>query len=100
MSKEIKKEGMFFEITNALQTKVSDEFLAEIVEVVIESEYTFGFKSTTKPIGIYQEEDELENIKGIWVNQTTNGGYTGDEFAGTVSVKITDIEYLQFSYSM
>ena len=59
-----------------------------------------------KPKGAYQTTDyaqddvPLHNLEGWWVNQTTDGGYTGDEFAGTVSVKISKDKYLQFSYSM
>jgi hypothetical protein len=36
----------------------------------------------------------------VWVNQTTNGGYTGDEFAGTICIEIGENEYLKYNYSM
>ena len=62
--------------------------------------YCFNFKIVDKPIGKLQDCEDYEFIGGVYVNQTTNGGYTGDEFAGTCSIKISENEYFQYSYSM
>jgi hypothetical protein len=64
------------------------------------SEYTYDYIITNKPKGNYQEESDFNALKGQWVNQTTNGGYLGDEFAGTISIQLNEKEYFQFSYSM
>ena len=32
--------------------------------------------------------------------KTINGGYTGDEFAGTICIEVGKDEYLMFNYSM
>jgi len=50
--------------------------------------------------GELQNEDEFDYIEGEYIKQTINGGYTGDEFAGTCAIKISDKEYFQFNYSM
>ena len=45
-----------------------------------------------------KEEHDIDDMFKIeYVNQTTNGGYMGDEFAGTLCYKYKD-KYLQFYY--
>ena len=78
---------------------VSKPKFDEILEVIEESGCTTEFKLKNKPLGEYQDED-LEFLKGYYVDQTTDGGYIGDDFAGTVSIEYNDEQYLQFSYSM
>lgn len=51
------------------------------------------------------ERQELEEGFFPWtdheyVNQTTNGGYTGDTFAGSVYIPITSSLYIHFEYWM
>lgn len=72
----------------------------DLLELLEESEHTFDYKIVDKPVGKYQEEDVYGGLKGCWVNQTTNGGYAGDEFAGTVCVKLNNNKYFKFNYSM
>ena len=75
-----------------------DEF-NDILDILAECDDTYDYSIEDKPKGKYQEED-YDFIKGALVNQTTNGGYTGDEFAGTVSIKLPNGKYFQFYYSM
>ena len=84
----------------SIKKLIQENKFDEILSIIEESEYTYDFKLTKEPKGKFQEERELEVLKGIFVNQTTNGGYTGDEFAGTISIEYNDGAYLQFSYSM
>ena len=74
-----------------------DEF-NDILSILEECDDTYDYSIEDSPKGDYQEEDH-DFIKGAWVNQTTNGGYTGDEFAGTVSIKLPNDKYFQFYYS-
>lgn len=75
-------------------------FYDDLQEVIYESDGITGVAEfVSQPVGNYQEEG-YDNIPGIWVNQTTNGGYTGDTFAGTVCVKINEEKYFKFHYSM
>jgi hypothetical protein len=78
---------------------VSEEIFEDIKIVLEESENVYDFSIEDKPIGEFQKEN-YDYLDGIWVNQTTNGGYIGDEFAGNVSIKIDENKYFQFYYSM
>jgi hypothetical protein len=97
MENETREQNKVLDI---LRTKVSDEFFKEIQFDLNESGYTHSFKIVDTPIGDILESVEYYHIKEIYVNQTVNGGYTGDEYEGTVSIKISENEYFQFSYSM
>ena len=82
-----------------VESKVTSEAYKEILQELDISENTFDYKIVDKPKGEIQKFDENEHIV-VYVNQTTNGGYTGDEFAGTVSIKLNETEFFQYSYSM
>lgn len=87
-------------LLNAIKSVKGEAFHKELEEVIYSSEGIVGVAEIVKtPVGNYQDEGG-ELIPGIWVDQTTNGGYTGDEFAGTVCVKIDDRRYFKFNYSM
>ena len=87
-------------VLEQVRGKVSDGAYQEILSCIEDGDWTFDYKIVSKPKGKLQDQDEFDYIDGQYVNQTTNGGYTGDEFAGTCSIKISDNEYFQFSYSM
>lgn len=60
-----------------------------------------GFVS--KPTG--NEPEEPENLDAgrlrVWIHQTLNGGYNGDDYAGTFDIEIfPGQKYARFSYSM
>lgn len=42
---------------------------------------------------------ELKYIKNYYVNQTVNGGYTGDEYSGTVTYPLPNGEFVKINYS-
>lgn len=88
------------EVLNIIKSKVSEEFFNEVIEELKESGHTYNFMIMDKPKGDLLDDTEYDCIKKIYVNQTTNGGYTGDEFAGTVSIEMSENEYFQFSYEM
>lgn len=87
-------------ILSIVKPKVSKQVYEDILYAIVLAEYTHSFKLVNKPKGEFQTGSEYIELDGTYVNQTTDGGMTGDEFAGTISIKITDKEYLQFSYSM
>jgi len=49
--------------------------------------------------GKYQNED-FETIKGCWVDQYQNGGYTGDSYAGYCYIELKLGRYLKWHYSI
>lgn len=76
---------------------VTPAFFKLIEEEIQESEGGWDFKIVDEPEGVYQ--DSVDGIK-VWVNQTENGGYSGDSFSGTVSVELPNKKYLQWDYAM
>lgn len=77
---------------------VSAEVYAAILDELAEVGHTFDYKIA--PIGIGHEQDDGAAWGKHFVNQTTNGGYSGDEYAGTVSIPLGDGRFFQFGYSM
>ena len=87
-------------VLETVESLVTPEMFKDIEDAILHSEYAYNYKITDAPKGEFQQEDEYPALGGIWVDQTTNGGYSGDDFAGTVSVKIDDRNYFEFTYSM
>jgi len=87
-------------ILDYVKSKVSDGAYKEILEELKECWNTYHYEVVKIPDGKMREHDEYYFIEGVYVNQTTNGGVSGDEFAGTCAIKISDNEYFQFYYSM
>jgi hypothetical protein len=86
-------------ILDLVRTKVTELAFKEIEDCLNEDGYCYGFEIVGEPEGELEEFDEFKHIS-VYVNQTTNGGYSGDDFAGTVSIKIGESEYFKFRYSM
>jgi hypothetical protein len=82
-----------------VKDKVSPGLYNDILEYIKDCEWTTEFCIVDEPVGEKQEEN-YDNLTDVWVNQTTNGGYTGDEFAGTICIEIGENEYLKYNYSM
>lgn len=87
-------------VLGIVKSKVSKKAFDDILYYIDVSENTYDYLITDKPKGKFQKEEEFEELDGLWVDQTVNGGYLGDEYAGTVSIKILENEYFQFNYSM
>lgn len=87
-------------VLGEVKNRVSEEEFQDIIWSLEFSENTYGYKITDKPKGDFQEESDFNALKGQWVDQTTNGGYVGDDFAGTVSIQIGENEYFEYHYWM
>lgn len=85
-------------VLDQVSAKVSPEVFADIESCIAESGMVHDLKLTDRPIG--QEQDDGYVFGPHFVNQTCNGGYSGDDYEGTVSVPLNASEWLQFSYSM
>ena len=99
---EAEKEQQEKEILVLEEVKavVTPEMFEEIESCLVDSDNTYGYKITDKPQGEFQQEDEYPALGGIWVDQTTNGGMAGDDFAGTISIKLGENKYFEFGYWM
>ena len=69
----------------------------EYIDEMHENGLAFNHRISDFKAGVKQ--DDIKGIK-LWVNQTTNGGMTGDDFAGTVYIDLGDDKYLAIDYSM
>lgn len=86
-------------VLSAVKRVVSEKAYAEIlVELSEDGTYTYDYSIEAAPVG--QAQDDGASWGDTYVNQTTDGGYTGDEYAGTVSIPLGDGRFFQFSYSM
>lgn len=88
-------------ILDHIQDIVGEQYRKDVEACLDECESCGEFQLIDKTYikGNYQEED-WNSYDHIYVNQTTNGGYTGDEFAGHVYIPITKRLYLKSYYSM
>lgn len=84
-------------VLKELKSSVNAEIYADIICELGES-HTFSYDITTSPAG--SEQDDGASWGKHFVNQTRNGGMTGDDFGGTMYIPIGDGRYFQFGYSM
>ena len=96
-NKQLLKDAEIFSQIRAL---VSDIVYEDIKQSMQDADNAYGFSIVDKPIGNFQQEDYFNELQGQWVDQTTNGGYTGDEFAGTICIQITKDKYFKYHYYM
>lgn len=87
-------------ILDYVKSKVSDGAYKEILKELKKCWCTYHFEIVKTPDGKMREHNEFCFIEGVYVNQTINGGYSGDDYDGTCAIKISDNEYFQFYYSM
>lgn len=67
----------------------------KIVDYIeLNSDYTWNFEIVNK----FRGEKQTEGGLVVYINQTTNGGYTGDEFAGEAYIKIGRNRFLKYNY--
>lgn len=93
IDEQSKKDNMVMESVKKI---VSEEIFKYILEELEESGGGYNFEIVEKPLGENQDCEKYE----FWVNQTENGGYTGDCFSGSCYFKISENKYLEYDYSM
>lgn len=84
-------------ILNTVKSMVTQEVFLDIERAMADS-YNREFKIVDQPLG--QAEDQGYCFGDIFIDQTTCGGFSGDEFAGTIGIPLPNGKFLQFSYSM
>lgn len=88
-------------LLKAIKSVKGETFYKHLMAIIEESEGLQGpAEMVREPIGKFNDEKYGRTIPGYWVNQTEDGGYTGDSFSGTVCVEIKPGRYLKFNYSM
>lgn len=95
------------DILNIISEKVDEKYLQAIKEWLADEENGIwgGLEIVNKPIGEWQSEisdydDESywDILLGMYVNQSC--GYSGDDYNGTLEIKLTENEYLRASFSL
>ncbi|MDH4602401.1 hypothetical protein [Pseudomonas syringae] len=84
-------------VLDQVQAMVSPEAFKQITDTLCDSSYTHGYLIADQPMGEPQDDGFL--LGDVYVDQTTNGGITGDEYAGTMSMPLTAGRYFQFCYA-
>jgi hypothetical protein len=99
MEHEKQEAEEYKRIMETIKEEKGVDWYNELIETLEEEDCYFSPEIVDKPKG---EKQELygDLIKEEWVNQTTNGGYTGDDFAGTIYFKLSEGRYLELQYSM
>ncbi len=87
------------EVLDLVKADVTDNIYEDILQCIEESDHTYDYSIVDEPNGNFQT-NEYEFLEGIYVDQTTNGGMTGDEFAGSICVQFKKDHYFKFYYSM
>lgn len=84
-----------------VESNVTTELYAEILEYIKECDFTDSFEITEEiPNEETKQKEDGDLLNEVWVDQYCNGGYVGDDFAGWVHIKINKTEYLKYHYSM
>jgi len=83
------------ELKNLCSKELFDEIMDELSEC-----YHYRFSFVDNPEGKLQNLSmtEFKYIKEEYVNQTVNGGYLGDDFAGTMFILLPNNKYLKSHY--
>jgi hypothetical protein len=84
-------------ILDRVRQVVTANAYEEILEVIADSDFAFDFSIDSSYRGEYQE---ALSCGPYWVDETVNGGMSGDDYGGTVSIKIGLSQYLTFHYTM
>lgn len=89
-------------VLEQVKAMVSDSVYKFIEYDLAESSWTYDFAivENHSVVGEPQcDDDPIEHGHRV-VNQTTNGGMSGDEYAGDVFIPISPDNFFKYSYSM
>tara|TARA_R110000851_G_C12740486_1_gene530797 strand:+ start:238 stop:585 length:348 start_codon:yes stop_codon:yes gene_type:complete len=82
-------------------TQVTIKLFDDIIEYIKDCDFTDRFEITeVKPKDNDKQSEDFDYLKEVWVDQYCDGGYVGDDYAGSVNININKKEYLKFHYSM
>jgi hypothetical protein len=89
-----------------ISSKVTPEYFEAIKEWVSDEDNGIwgNLEVIDKPIGNWQDEESEDEesywhiLNGMYVNQSC--GYSGDDYNGTLTIKISETEYLKANFSL
>lgn len=94
MAEQREQENAVLEQVKAM---VSPKVFDQIKDTLSDSSYTHSYLIAAAPLG--QPQDESFDLGDVYVDQTTNGGMSGDDYAGTMSMPLPDGRFFQFCYA-
>jgi hypothetical protein len=80
-----------------IKKRVSASWYKSIMEYLEDCEFTHDFSITDTPVG--ERQRETYRFGYCYVNQYSNGGISGDDFAGQVCLPIRGGLYFSYHYS-
>lgn len=96
MKEQLEQEKKDAELLRHVKSSISDSDFKHIESEMEESEHPSNYRIVDSPVGEPQY-DEIYHYT-IWVDQSC--GETGDNYSGTVCIKVSDNEYLMWDYWM
>lgn len=84
-------------VLDQIQAMVSPEAFQQIKDTLCDSGYTHGYMLADQPVG--EPQDDGFVLGDVFIHETTNGGITGDEYAGTMSMPLSAGRFFQFCYA-
>ncbi|GAB0079408.1 hypothetical protein TOC8171_48140 [Pseudomonas syringae] len=84
-------------VLDKVQAVVSPSAFQQIKNTLAESGFTHEYQIADDPIG--EPQDDGFELGDVFVDQTMNGGFTGDDYAGTMSMPLPGGQYFQFCYA-
>lgn len=98
MKEEQEEEQRRQAVLAEVKSVVSGQVYTEVLQEIEERCHAFDHQIAAEPVS--EAQDDGASWGTTFVNQITNGGYTGDMFGGTLSIPLGDGRFPQFGCSM
>jgi len=87
------------EVIDKIKELKGDAFVEELEGYLDEEGGNYDFCFVDMPVGTLLDED-FKNMTHVYINQTTDGGMSGDSFAGTICVRVEADKFMFCQYSI
>jgi hypothetical protein len=84
-------------VLDQVQTLVSHDAFQQIKDTLCDSGYTHGYLITDQPHG--EPQDDGFVLGEVYVDQPLKDGFTGDDYAGMMSMPLAAGGFFQFNYA-
>ena len=84
-------------VIDQVQAIVSPTAFKQINETLFDSGTTHTYLITNRPLGHPQDDNYI--LGEVYIEQTSGGGLSGDDYSGTICMPLGDGRFFQFSYA-
>ncbi len=83
-----------------LKKRLGDDLFSHVDETLLECEACGEFDIQRFKEGSQEGEPHCyhTNVGALWIDERENGGYSGDSYSGYGYIKISNLDFLKFSY--